>query len=101
MRFRVSKKAERELDKIFAYWGREAGGGVADRLIDSIEERFRVLGQFPSAGRECDEVTPGVFRFPAGQNLIYYRRKRGMIHILHVVHGARDQARALGPESEH
>jgi toxin ParE1/3/4 len=98
VRFHVSKAAERELDQIFAFWGRRVGVDVADRLIDTIEERFRVLGQYPSAGRECDEVTPGVFRFPAGQYLIYYRKKRGMIHILHVIHGARDQASALPPD---
>ena len=98
MRFRVSKAAERELDRIFVYWAQRAGVDVADKLIDSIEERFAALGNHPSAGRKCDEFAPGVYCFPAGKYLIYYRRQRGLIHILHVVHGARDQARAFAPE---
>jgi toxin ParE1/3/4 len=98
MRFRVSKVAERELDKIFVYWAQRAGVDIADKLIDSIEERFIALGDYPSAGRKCDEIEPGVFRFPAGKYLIYYRRKRGVIHILHVLHGAREQVRAFTPE---
>ncbi|MGA3372054.1 MAG: type II toxin-antitoxin system RelE/ParE family toxin [Terracidiphilus sp.] len=95
MQFHITKKAERELDEIFDYWVRRAGVDVADRFIDSIEERFALLGDYPFAGRKCDEFAPGVFRFPAGDYLIYYRKKRGVIQTLHVFQGARDQARAL------
>ncbi|MFZ1084545.1 MAG: type II toxin-antitoxin system RelE/ParE family toxin [Terracidiphilus sp.] len=95
MQFHVTKKAERELDEIFVYCAQLAGVDVADTLIDSIEERFALLGDYPLAGQKSDELAPGVFRFPAGEYLIYYRKKRGMIHILHVLHGARDQKRAF------
>jgi|SRR5208283_3014626 len=93
MRYRVSKQAERELDEIFIYWARRAGLDAADRLIDSIEERFALLGDYLFVGRKCDDIAPGVFRFLAGKYLIYYRKTRGMIHILHIFHGAMDQAR--------
>jgi toxin ParE1/3/4 len=95
MRFHVSKKAERELDEIFAYWARRAGLEVADRLLDSIEERFALLGDYPFAGRKRDDIAPGVSSFLAGKYMIYYRKRRGVIHILHVFHGAQDQARAF------
>jgi len=95
MQFHVTKKAERELDQIFVYCAQRAGVDVADRLIDSIEERFALLGDYPFVGRKCDELAPGVLRFPAGEYLIYYCKKRGMIQILHVLHGARDQKRAF------
>jgi toxin ParE1/3/4 len=100
MRFHVSKKAERELDEIFFYWARRAGLDVADRLLDSIEERFALLGDYPFVGRKRDDIAPGVSSFLAGKYLIYYRKKRGIIHILHVFHGARDQARALRQQGE-
>jgi plasmid stabilization system protein ParE len=95
MRIRVSKAAERELDNLFVYWAERAGVEAADRLIDSIEERFVALGEFPGAGRNSDEIAPGVFRFPAGNYLIYYRKVKSMVHVLHVIHGARDQAHAF------
>jgi plasmid stabilization system protein ParE len=41
------------------------------------------------------QSTPGVLRFPAGSYLIYYRKKRGLIQILHVFHAAREQASAF------
>jgi plasmid stabilization system protein ParE len=63
MKFRVSKKAERDLDEIFVYWAQRAGVEVADKLLDSIEERFSLIGDYPNAGRKCDEIAPGVFSF--------------------------------------
>jgi toxin ParE1/3/4 len=95
MQFYVTKKAERELDQIFVYWAQRAGIDVADRIVDSIEERFALLGDYPLVGRKCDDLAPGVFRFLAGDYLIYFRKRRGMIQIIHVFHGARDQARAF------
>jgi toxin ParE1/3/4 len=93
MQFHVTQKAEEDLDKIFAYWAQRSGIDVADRLVDSIEDRFALLGDYPLVGRKCDEIAPDVFRFLAGDYLIYYRKRRSIIYILHVFHGARDQAR--------
>ncbi|MGD0681728.1 MAG: type II toxin-antitoxin system RelE/ParE family toxin [Terracidiphilus sp.] len=95
MQFHVTKKAEEDLDNIFVYWAQCAGIDVADRLIDSIEERFSLLGDYPFVGRKCEEIAPEVFRFLAGDYLIYYRKRRSIIYILHVFHGARDQTRAF------
>jgi toxin ParE1/3/4 len=95
IRIRVSKKALRELDEIFAYWARRAGLDVADRLIETLEEHFALLTDFPEIGRKCDEIARGVRCFPAGEYLIYYRKARGVIQILHVFHGARDRSSAL------
>jgi toxin ParE1/3/4 len=95
MRYRVSKEAGRDLDEIFLYWARRAGLKVADRLIDGITERFWLLGEYPDAGRSSPEVAAGVKCFPAGKYLIYYRKGRGAIDILHIFHGARDQKNAF------
>jgi len=95
MRLRVSRRALRDLDEIFDYWAGRAGLQVADRLIEAIEEQFALLCEMPRIGRQCEEVGPGVRSFPAGKYLIYYRPSRGAMHILHVFHGARDQARGF------
>ena len=95
MQFQLTKTAERELDQIFVYYAQRAGVDVADKIIDSIEERFALLGDFPAIGLNSDHLAPGVLRFPVGNHLIYYRKKRSVIQILHILHGARNQARAL------
>jgi len=95
MRFRVSKDAQQDLDEIFIYWAERAGLRAAGRLIDSITGRFWVLGEYPAAGRPCEDIAPGARCFPAGKYLIYYRKTRRGTDILHIFHGARDQKRAF------
>jgi toxin ParE1/3/4 len=98
MQFHVTKKAEGDLDNIFVYWAQRAGIDVADKLIDSIEDRFAMLGDYPLIGRKCNEIAPGIRVFPTDKYLIYYQKERGLIKILHILHGARDQTRAFKNE---
>jgi toxin ParE1/3/4 len=95
MRYRVSEDAQRDLNEIFFYWARRVSLKVADRVIDRITERFWLPGEHPDAGNPADHIAPGVNCFPAGKYLIYYRKARGGTDILHVFHGARNQARAF------
>jgi toxin ParE1/3/4 len=95
MPYRVSKNAQRDLEEIFLYWANRAGLRVADRLIDRITDRFWILGEHPDAGRASEDIGDGVRCFPAGKYLIYYRKTRTGIDILHVFHGARHQKRAF------
>ena len=95
MRYRISDDAERDLDEIFLYWAERTSLTIADRVIDEIVERFRLLGEFPEAARSSDDVATGVKCFPAGQYLIYYRKARKYTDILHIFRGAREQAQAF------
>jgi toxin ParE1/3/4 len=101
MRYRVSKDAERDLDETFLYWAKRAGLKVADRLMDSITERFWLLGEHPAAGRSAEDIAPGVRCFPAGKYLIYYRPARRTTDILHIFRGAQDQKRAFEKAARH
>ena len=78
--------AELDLDEIFLCWAQRAGPDDADRLIDSIIDRFWLVGEHPDAGRPADEIAARVKCFPAGKYLIYYRRTRRGTEILHIFH---------------
>jgi len=93
-RYRVSKDALRDLDSIFVYWAERAGVEVADRLVDAIVDRFWLLGEHVEAGVAREDIAPGVRCFPAGKYLIYYRKIRRGVAILHVFHGRQDQQKA-------
>jgi toxin ParE1/3/4 len=95
MRVRVIKSARRDLDAIYDYWVERAGPDIARSLIYSITDFFPLIAEFPLIGRTCDEISRGVRLFPASKYLIYYRKERGVIKILHILHGARDQVRAF------
>jgi toxin ParE1/3/4 len=95
MRYRILEDAEKDLDEIFLYWAERTSLAIADRMIEGIVERFRLLGEFPLAGTPSEDIAPGVKCFPAGNYLIYYRRARKYTDILHIFHGAREQAQAF------
>ena len=95
MRYRISEDAERDLDEIFVYWANRASLEVADRVVETIAERFWLLGEHPDAGKPAGDIAAGVKCFPAGKYLIYYRKTRRGTDILHVFHGARYQREAF------
>jgi toxin ParE1/3/4 len=92
MAHRVAPQAEAELDNIWYYVAKESGSiGIADRLIDSITERFYLLACRPHIGRRRDEdLRPGLRSFPVGEYVIIYRVEENDVLILHVFRGSRD-----------
>src|ERR1041385_2031757 len=91
MRYRIARAAEQDLTEIFVYWADRASLTVADRIIERIVARFRLLGAHPRAGKTAGEVAAGVGCFPVGKYLIYYRKAPGVVEILHIFHSARDR----------
>jgi toxin ParE1/3/4 len=56
MAHRFAPQAERDLDDIWLYVARESGNiDIANRLIDTITERFYALANFPYIGRSREE----------------------------------------------
>jgi toxin ParE1/3/4 len=98
VKYRVSKDARSDLDDIFKYWADRVGFRTAERLVDSIMERFWLAGEHPGAVRSVQEIAPNVKCFPAGKYLIYYRKSKRAIDILHIFHEARNQRKAFGKQ---
>ena len=93
----LAPEVETELDEIWYYTARESGSvQTANRLIDSITERFFLLAGFPYAGRVRNDLRPGLRSFPVGDYVIFYRIAGEDVHILHVVHGRRDIETQMG-----
>ena len=92
MAHRVAPQAEAELDDIWYYVAKESGSiEIADRLIDSITERFYLLACHPHIGRLRDEdLRPGLRSFPVGEYVIIYRVEEKDVLILHIFRGSRD-----------
>ena len=92
MGFRLLPEAEAELDDIWLYVARDSGSiEIANRLIDTITERFWLLGRYPQIGRRRDrDLRPGVRSFPVGEYVIIYRIEGDDALIHHVMRGSRD-----------
>jgi toxin ParE1/3/4 len=64
---------------------------VTTRLIDSLTERFFMLGRHPHVGRpRDDDLRPGLRSFPVGRYVIIYRVESEDVVILHIIPAARD-----------
>ena len=92
MPHRVSPRAEADLEDLWLYVARESSSlEVADRLIDSITQRFLFLADFPQAGRTRDrDFGSGTRSFPVGEYVLVYCVVGSDVFILRVVHGRRD-----------
>src|SRR5258705_11854483 len=96
--FRLLPQAEAELDDMWLYVARESGSiEIANRLIDSITDRFWLLAQHPQIGRRRDhDMRPSLRSFVAGEYVIIYRIEGEDVLILHVMRGSRDIPELLG-----
>ncbi len=92
MAHRIAPRAEAELDGIWYYIAKESGSTeIADRVVDSLTERFFLLARYPHIGRRRDEdLRPGLRSFPAGEYIIIYRVEDEDVLILHVIRASRD-----------
>ena len=91
-RLRFAFEARKDVDEI---WDSVAGrGGVdtAERFVNALEKRCRLLAATPEAGRRREELAPGLRSFPVGMYVIFYRRAKRGIEIARVLRGARDMA---------
>jgi toxin ParE1/3/4 len=63
---------------------------IANRLIDSITDRFFLLTSFPHLGRARDDFGLGCRSYVVGEYVIVYQAIGDDVLILRVVHGSRD-----------
>ncbi|HEX9199253.1 MAG TPA: type II toxin-antitoxin system RelE/ParE family toxin [Acidobacteriaceae bacterium] len=91
-------QADADLDGIWRYIAIQSGSyEIADRLIDSIIDRFLLLATHPHIGRARDEdLRPGLRTFPVGDYIIVYRIQDHQVVILRVLHGSRNINALLG-----
>jgi toxin ParE1/3/4 len=94
MAHRLAPQAKLDIDDI-AYYIFDATGSLelADRLVDSLYERFVLMAKYPHAGRQRDDLWPGMRMFPVGDYLVLYRIDGKDVVIDRVVHGSRDLER--------
>jgi len=101
MSFRLTARAEADIDEIDDYVASEFGEAVAERVIDRLFETFELLADNPGIGRPRPEWAPDdVYFFPVSgtPSLIIYR-SRDALEILRICHGRRDPSR-IDPEIE-
>src|SRR4051812_27037859 len=101
MDYRLAPAVETELDEIWYYIATESNSiAAADRLLETITQRFLLLASHPHLGRSRDhDLRVGLRSFPVGEYMIFYRvRAIGDVSILHILHGSRDLISFFGED---
>ena len=68
---------------------------AADRIVEGLDERSRLLARFPELGRKRPEIAEGVRSFRFGEYLILYRVDETSVQIVRYWHGRRNLNEAL------
>jgi len=82
-------RANLDLLEIWDYIS-EASEERADRVLDGINERCRMLAGFPEAGRARNDLIVGLRSFSVGNYVIFYQPIEDGIEVLRVLHSSRD-----------
>jgi len=88
-RYALTPEASQDLDEIADFIARQ-NPRTARRTVDAIEDKCRLLATLPLMGASCEDLAPGLRRFPVGKYVSFYRPLTDGIEVVRVVHGARD-----------
>ena len=99
----LRRTAELEIDQIAQFLARNSLD-AALRFYDAVDETCKLLAWMPGLGKKRIARDPALAELRSwsvkrfGDYLIFYLPRKGGIEVLHVVHGSRDLARAIGVE---
>lgn len=88
---RVTRRPLAAVD-ILDVWDHIAEGSLeqADRWIDNLDEKLKLIATQPLIGRARGELAAGMRSFPFGRYIIFYAPVDGGIDVVRVLHSARD-----------
>ncbi|MEI6082843.1 MAG: type II toxin-antitoxin system RelE/ParE family toxin [Verrucomicrobiota bacterium] len=89
MRLRVTLQAEIDLAELADRIAND-DPQAALSILELIEQKSRLLCDYPELGRQRDELASGLRSFPANSYVIFYRIAADELQIIRVLHGARD-----------
>ena len=93
MKWRLTKRADTDLDAIWDYIARD-NPLAADRVEQKFYEDFAKLAENPGMGHFRDDLADRRYRFCREYSyLIVYRIIGKTLRIVRVMHGARDMSR--------
>lgn len=92
MKYKISKEASNDLEKIWLYtfevWSKEQADHYFNLLMDEIE----YLSENPKSGKDYNEIRKGYFRSRVKSHFIFYKinLNNGEIEIIRILHQQMD-----------
>lgn len=89
-RLTIAAQARADLQEIYAYVGRD-DPDAARRVLQRLRTAATQLAAHPRIGRDrSNDLRFGIYSFPVGAYVMFYREQPGGIVLVRVIHGSRD-----------
>jgi toxin ParE1/3/4 len=93
--YRLTKRAERDIDQLYEYGLSNFGLEQAQSYFLGLHERFQILTDSPRLGREADELVLGLRRVEYSVHVIFYIPEDLGVLIVRVLRAEMDFKRHL------
>jgi toxin ParE1/3/4 len=98
--YRLSPRAQADLEDIWDYTVDRWGGGQAERYVRDIYLAVEYLAveslvAAPGLARSCDDIRRGYWKYPVGSHVIFFRRYPYGIDVVRILHSRMDFERHL------
>lgn len=92
MKYRISKEAYNDLEKIWLYTFEIWSNEQADYYFDLIMNEIEYLSKNPKSGKDYNDIRKGYFRSRVKSHFIFYRIniKNEEIEIIRILHQQMD-----------
>lgn len=84
--FRLTPRAEKDLEEIWRYSAKQWSIDQADTYVGELLDAMNALALDPASGRPAANVRPGYRRRNCGSHVIFYRVARNGIEVVRVLH---------------
>ena len=88
MKFKISKEALSDLEKVWLYTRENWSVEQADRYYSLLLDEIEYLSDYPESGKDYGQIRNGYFRSKVKSHFIFYRinKKSGFIEIIRILH---------------
>ena len=93
--FRLSPKAQGDLDQIFDYTVARWGLAQALHYLDHLEDACAILAASPNQAQNCDDISAGYRRRGVERHVIYFREADYGIAVVRILHQRMNAIRHL------
>ncbi len=94
--YKLSKKAQSDVDDITVYTALHFGEEQAVNYTDNIHDAARLATHFPNLGRQYTTIKGSVYRqYNVGRHALFYQPIEGGIFIVRILHQMMDFDRHL------
>lgn len=93
--YRITPRARRDLDEIWAYSVEHWGEDRAERYLRGIQAAIETVADDTRRAVACDDIRPGYRKLHAGSHVIFFKTDVDHVVVVRILHGRMDVGRHL------